>query len=656
MKKLDDQKREDSLFNYLNKSYGEYQKGQQSSMNKIIDEVSRKNKDVVSIQQWANLLTRLLVQTAKQGEDPMMIIDIVLYKIPWLTSENHFEAIWHFKKFVHIILSQNSINLQAVYKLLISRFQLTIQHESVKIDQEMYNRQLANDLVHAIIARQSISTEKEMKILDQKDKQIMMKILKNHPKASQKMSHMQDIGYGYFPELNKSACFYIIKSDKEFIDISYVKALDGMFDEQFRQNFQITTNPYTEEVLNMIVEIDTMHKLNRGKLIEVINDHFPHKNQNDMVLRQFAINILRLAERIPDIASKIIRILFQKILSIDSEVKPDTHHNTIIIKTKVNPKQAELKDDMSKKLDQLMNIIFEFLQSKTGSGVSQCFRVEQNDDIIISTFKELQVVFQEVVLKNHHYRMAHYLFFFFCSMEDRYKICQQQFITQLIQNIKSVSLQKLQKINSIYYFSSLLIRCNKISTRIFDKAIQIILDFCNDDSRKREPIIDNHLAQMLAYMISTYKLEPFKKQIYETILKTQKIHSALKYFHYDILVKFNGMLLKDENNSITQQLIEITATEITTHMKTRCPSDYGTSQHSPNTPFIGDHESLLSRQSVWTNLSKQANNLLDFHQPFSIFMMAASSSYIKQHYRSDSELIQQELDQGEAPLKKVKCI
>lgn len=65
---------------------------------------------------------RLLVQQQRNGADAKLIIDIVLYKMPWFTSENHFKAISHLRKCLFTILSLTSAQITPIYRLLVQRF------------------------------------------------------------------------------------------------------------------------------------------------------------------------------------------------------------------------------------------------------------------------------------------------------------------------------------------------------------------------------------------------------------------------------------------------------------------------------------------------------------------------------------------------------
>jgi len=89
---------------------------------------------------------------------------------------------------------------------------------------------------------------------------------------------------------------------------------------------------------------------------------------SEMHWKVSVINTLKLAERIPELVPKLYRIVFTKLLSIDSEIKYDPQYNNFIIKTRLpiyNNKSH--KDEMCRKLDHILFLLLDFIDSKTNS-------------------------------------------------------------------------------------------------------------------------------------------------------------------------------------------------------------------------------------------------------------------------------------------------
>ena len=76
-----------------------------------------------------------------------------------------------------------------------------------------------------------------------------------------------------------------------------------------------------------------------------------------------------------------------------------------------------------------------------------------------------------------------------------------------------------------------------------------------------EAELEHHLVQMMIFLISTKstQLGMLKDRIHLTILHKGTI---LQHIHYDILVKFNEVLLRSKLDDVNQRLIEITAKTI----------------------------------------------------------------------------------------------
>jgi len=62
----------------------------------------------------------------------------------------------------------------------------------------------------------------------------MKEIFIHHPNASQKLKGILATGAGSFSAKNRSKCFYIIKKN-DHEDISYVKAVEGLYDDLYRE-------------------------------------------------------------------------------------------------------------------------------------------------------------------------------------------------------------------------------------------------------------------------------------------------------------------------------------------------------------------------------------------------------------------------------------
>ncbi|CAD8086069.1 unnamed protein product [Paramecium sonneborni] len=651
-KRPEDAKKEEQLFIYLQKSYADAQKGISNSMNKIIEEVCRKNKDIPQISLWVELFNRLLLQLQRNGNDAKMVIDIVLYKIPWFTSDNHFQVLPQFKKILFTILSMSPSQLVTIYRFLVQKLslQMLIDSEQTRDDipcevmgQSFSSKAALQQQILVMTEAYQLTAENQIVKLSESHKQFIKEILIHHPKVDEKLKGMLDIGYGYFPSKNKSKCFYIIKKDNSYEDISYIKGIDGLYNDIYRDKYlKSSSNIHSDAAIQIICEIIQIYKLSKEKLLETLSDLFPHKNQSEIHQRVYATNCMKLSDRIPELRSRIFKMVYIKILQIDSEIKYDPQYNNFIIKTTLQQHlNKKHRDDMCKKVDHLLFILFDYLDSKLGIANKSIFQMEQNEDLIFKIFRELQSVFQEIMLKNQYYRMAHYVFLYFCSLPNSLQRINQLFLSQLVQNIRSNTLSKTEKINSLYYLSSLLVRCNSIKSTVFVKAVELLLEYLNDKSQQIEIELEHHLIQMMIFLISTKstQLEILKNQIHETILKKS---STLQYIHYDILVKFNEVLLRSKSDDLRQKLIEITANTISKHIGNNCQGDLITNYHSPNTPqkLIYDHESLFSRTSTQRTVIHK--NQLDFYQPFNSMTLIYSEPFIKEFYRYDQELIKDE--------------
>ena len=146
------------------------------------------------------------------------------------------------------------------------------------------------------------------------------------------------------------------------------------------------------------------------------------------------------------------------------------------------------RDEMSKKLDHLMYIVLDYFtsrvdethQSKLNGSSIQVHNImiynQFNEQDMLDIFKESHKLFSEVILKNQQCCMVHFIFIFFCA-QHKFPILQQLFITRLILNItdKKEPISKRQRINSIFYLSSLIMRCKGIKLQVLYRSIEFIL-------------------------------------------------------------------------------------------------------------------------------------------------------------------------------------
>ncbi|KAL4446456.1 hypothetical protein ABPG74_001197 [Tetrahymena malaccensis] len=458
----------------------------------------------------------------------------------------HFELFSELSKFIMTLLSFSNAFAPQIIKFLISNIvpmevkemeknkksEIELEVEGVIFENQkkllMYIRDIMNKYV-----LNSISDVKE---LNKEDTKFLLGVLKYHPNSKEKMERYVKliIGQAQFDD-KISKCLYIQNKEGQKIDISYVKSVFNLVDEQFQKIGLKQGSPNQKkmmlQVVDLLAKIIKIYPLYQNDLCRILQESYPHRVQGEQFHKIYLTNILQLTIKCPQLMPKILIIAIQKLIEIDSEIKLDYD-------AQENEKNSQI---MAEKLDWLMLIIFEFIdyQLKDKVGSDSCFgqkeEIKQNSldkkdkaQIEDKFFKIFLNVFSEQILITHQSKYVQFIIFYLCSLRNSF---QNAFLNHLVKNIteKNPLIYKSTQINSIYYLGSYIARAKYIE---------------NESIRKIFEYLINHLNKYIQKFDERQKEENYNEGLHKIHLNLYHLLQAMLYI---LCYRFKAVLESKEN-------------------------------------------------------------------------------------------------------------
>ncbi|CAB1096312.1 unnamed protein product [Ectocarpus sp. CCAP 1310/34] len=274
----------------------------------------------------------------------------------------------------------------------------------------------------------------------------------------------------------------------------------------------------------------------RSKLFGVLKQNYPHRRLRAEVLSDYALHALRVVQYAPLIEESVLRLIIEKGLEIDVEIKiMDTGEavvddeddecdalftmDDVVDGTADNKKQStDEVDEMADKLDGVMLVVFNYLDQRltanaslppetiletsvAGDGgceaVAAAQAVLQGDEAgsdsctpkgrgggstggmqgmepVARLLKSLLVVFEENILPTHRSKFVQFVLFF---ASGRARGLGYALVSKLVGVLKDESRPKLTRQSSVAYLASFVARASFVDPSLVSTAVQSLLDW-----------------------------------------------------------------------------------------------------------------------------------------------------------------------------------
>lgn len=232
------------------------------------------------------------------------------------------------------------------------------------------SKTLLNDRIQEILHGYEMEMEDKLYRVSLEDGALMKEIFYFHPQASEKLRDVEGIAVGHFTSKKQSKCFYVIKKDGSFDDISYVKSVENLYDQLFRKKHIEETDENKEvyaEVIRLIAQVDLVFKVRTpsltflaalgqagragGRLVPAQEQDRPAaqdlRHQHPQALRADPRHPAQ--GRPPHLPEVLLLSFILRLLTIDSEIRTDHAPKVVLRAPQFRP--SDHKDEMLKKLD-----------------------------------------------------------------------------------------------------------------------------------------------------------------------------------------------------------------------------------------------------------------------------------------------------------------
>eukprot|EP00903_Cladosiphon_okamuranus_P012898 g12042.t1 len=273
----------------------------------------------------------------------------------------------------------------------------------------------------------------------------------------------------------------------------------------------------------------------RSKLFGVLKQNYPHRRLRAEILSDYAMHALRVVQYAPLIEESVLRLIIEKSLEIDVEIKimdtgeavvddEDDESDALFTMDDVLDGTADIKkqnteevDEMAEKLDGVMLVVFTYLDqrltahaslppekiletpltpsihgaagaddgaergevgvdgnSSNSNGKRSSMQGSQGMEPVARLLKSLLLVFEESILPTHRSKFVQFVLFF---ASGRAHGLGYALTSKLIDVLRDDMKPKLTRQSSVAYLASFLARGSFVDAALVSSAIQALLDW-----------------------------------------------------------------------------------------------------------------------------------------------------------------------------------
>lgn len=181
-----------------------------------------------------------------------------------------------------------------------------------------------------------------------------------------------------------------------------------------------------------------MNPVSRKQFIKIYKEMYPHKKRNIYMLSQFMAQSLKLIivihiqyqQKCKEVMKGVLQICIESLISIDSEIS-----------SQCNPGSNEIYEEMPQKLDNLLDIFYEYIQfvfhpseQNKFDSVNHNFSSKQ-ESYIQDLSRNLLLIFQEQILLANKLKYVQNIFLYICLFYKKYPEVYQKLLSILICNV-----------------------------------------------------------------------------------------------------------------------------------------------------------------------------------------------------------------------------
>lgn len=504
--------------------------------------------------------------------------------------------------------------------------------ESINLGGEVYENRVALKEYCQNILRRYVNEQP----LDEKDLQLMQRVLANHPRGTEKLHGCQAMVVGMHP-VHKARCFYVIRHNGRE-DFSFLRCVQNTPTDEIEAQRQIC---------DALCKVLQLHPTSCEHVAQVIESNFPsYRGKEGAVVekhRNWTHNILELCSRMPALTDFLLRVLVRRMVEIDAamtkmeeDVAPEEAYGAGIAQKNIEQaSKPGVLESMAGILDAQMMMLFEFLQRHLSGTVT-----DAEHQLVSALFG----IFESTVLLTHRARCVPFLWFYLVSLRPAWT---EAFLSLLLHTAFSPCIAIPKRLISLAYLASFIARAKFLTKNFTLRTAQYVSTLAREHLQVAESHVvagDRVHPQLLLFL---YAVQAF---CYMTCFHTAEFaapepgdtsgRTALSTLLFegaaDVGAEAFGPVLESPSNPIAR--INKQVAEQFCH----CLSD-----HNPALVVALKQRLLEFAGQVPTHFSQGDEAGLDIFFPFDPYRLRHSSMFVQPIYRDWNEDDESNADPGE---------
>ncbi|KAK8798826.1 hypothetical protein WA158_007910 [Blastocystis sp. Blastoise] len=393
------------------------------------------------------------------------------------------------------------------------------------------------------------------------------------------------------------------------------------------------TDIIIHETLQSVIQVAPLSAM---QLAQTYQDLYPHSSADVEMQTYYLRNVLETLDYCPMIRERCISVIIEKLTAIDVEIRIDDRMKSNYETDEVfaadwdnNKKTEEDYSQMAEKLDQMMGIMFEYINKVK----------EQGEEPLAFLFHTLQRCFERSVMLTHKSKHVQFLLFYICQYNKRFI---EQFIGRMIDWICSEEAIQITRQTCAAYCASFVCRALYIELDVVKSVLYYLIHWVKayiDIYQKQEnPLYAGSPGHTLFYSViqSVCYILCFCGR---RIARDPAGMRFLRQWNWKEIMDSSLEPLRYCISSVTTEFIYL-AIELKLINFSECQTYY--INYLYNFLYTPDLENQI-QQSKKVSLGSGSNPLDSFF-PFDPYLLRDSYVYIKDIYISWEEVVEDDED------------
>jgi len=418
-----------------------------------------------------------------------------------------------------------------------------------------------------IIEITSKITDDSAEITDPQTKQFLLDLFSKHQNSSTKLTNSANVKISYGKnktfKANVTKCFYIVHPNGTKEDISYLKCIAGLQDEQtnLRHNtLRLSYDKYGPRIVNFILRVINEFVLSQPQIMQVLTERFPYKKLKLEQQYLYFRLIVELSQKCQGLEEQLFTLCIDRFLQIDADIEISNLIPTKVEQTKgiITNDQNQMEEKMRRNLTRIhpepeikVGFLLEVIISSIDSSIKNA--TKQNEPFLLEEYVDLLLkIFEEKIIPAHKTNYVQYIYLYLFSIPEL-QIFREKFLSLLLLQSFNEKLAISLRLRFLNYLASFLATSrNHNLNEILIPTLKMILEKINVTDLKFRTHIIQTLLYTLCYKWGTVENTSIIKEIFNKILENSV--GQLPYIDQTILLEISLLLQKIDNTKYANEI------------------------------------------------------------------------------------------------------